>query len=168
MEEEPLEVLEEYVKQAELRWYRLLEESNRQQTTGRKQKATRVTKEEEWEETIECIKKTEELWSKNPSSTEKPKILNLGPKPRIIQKKKPKQEKYLFEIFPLPKPHRLRNGFTCRLKRELNVLNNELAYDISQERRTIIEAQIKTMKKQINDFRKKKAQEKKKKQRSKE
>lgn len=161
MDEESQEFLEECLKQAEIRWHKLLEESTRRaEKQHRVPEQKRTTVEEKWRELTTELREAEEHWKKlvketeNPSTLVKPAILQLGPRPRIIRRRNIKEEDIKFEIFPLPKPRRERGGFVRNRKNELTVLNNDLKYEKEDEKIQAIKRRIARIKKEINTYRK--------------
>lgn len=173
MKNEPREVLEEYLSQAEDRWHRLLKESKERRfrkpdvPSGKtkQQTYTRVTEEKDWEELEEDLKQAEKRWmqslQESDTKKQKPEVLLWGPRPKTLSKRKAKEEEIKFEIFPLPKPQRLRGDFINQRKLDLTLLNHELTYETNEDRIQAIRAKITSIKKEINNHR---TQKKKKKQ----
>lgn len=152
MEEESQEYLEEYLRQAEVRWYQLLEE-------GSKKIDKKDPRTEEWQELAVTIEKGNKHWEKkveksdNPSSLVKPEVLLLGPRPKVIRKQKPVEEEIQFEIFPLPKPRGTRGGYINRKKRDLSCLDVNLKYETDENEKLRIKKRITDIKKDISAYR---------------
>lgn len=152
MEEESQEYLEEYLRQAEVRWYQLLEEGSKK--IDKKEPRTK-----EWQELATTVQKGDKLWKKkvqksdNPNLLVKPEVLLLGPRPKVIRKQEPVEKETKFEIFSLPKPRGTRGGYINRKKRELSCLDVSLKYETDESERLKIKEKIAKVKKDISTYR---------------
>lgn len=164
MGEEPQEILEEKLGQAEARWYKLLEERKNRYLEKpdviKQEIETFHTREEDWRELKKKLREAEERWrkqlleTKDPHSLIKPEILQLGPRPREIKRRPKKDEEAKFEIFPLPKQRGLRGGFVNVRKNDLSILNNDLRYEKDEHKIQAINRRIACIKKEITTHRK--------------
>lgn len=145
MEEESLEELEQTIKEVEIRWAKLLEES-------KDRELAKENRQEKWNKLITTINQVEKCYNKDNNGKEKPEVLQIGPRPKTIKNTK-REEDIKFEIFPLPKPKKNRGDFVNRSKLQLTILNLNLKSETDSSRIESIKAQLVQIKKEIKSFR---------------
>lgn len=117
--------------------------------------------EQSLEEILREVKEAEDRWERllknipeeRKPEVEKPDVLNLGPRPKIIKRVKKTAEPKI-PIFPLPNVQKSRGGALNRHKKELRVALHVLSYTEEEKARRFLEERITSLKLLIKEAKK--------------